>query len=165
MVYQEQNLTIKSNFFNLEAPPVDATAEGGKSPQKGDALLYTFLILVACMNSRQQTVSVIAKSLKLNADEQSKLNSANAAIKYMQIPAGKVGQATLQRVQDYNAQKTKDGQNIQNLLITSRQVGQDGMANANEAINFAEEAANQNAAVISCIKMIGNVTVKMNKRG
>ncbi|MCB1180602.1 MAG: DUF720 domain-containing protein [Chlamydiia bacterium] len=143
------------------APNASSTAQGansGHSLASGEIFLFVFELLINSMEIRQNTVVTMAGQLQTNAAIQKKLNAENAAISFAQVPDGpNVGQATINRIQDENEEKTKDRQDIQNELITERQSAQVQMTNTNTNVNFAEQDASEDTGWLKTLNTVFKV--------
>jgi hypothetical protein len=122
-----------------------------------------FYLLLDSMSIRKDTVATQSKEISANSATQSKLNDANAEIKFSILPEG-AKQDEIQRVSDENTRYAALREDIQNSLITARQKGQVMMTQTSTNVNILQQDASMDSGWLKALNTIFEVLDEITKR-
>ncbi len=145
------------------------------APQgKNFSYFVIFAVLLAAMNVRQKTVVVQAKEIELNAQLQNKFNEEESKIKFKVAPpplpsgaskkAQKKRQQEIKHDQEENQKAGIERSDIENFLITARQMGQTDMTQASTSVNVVQQDASEDAGWLRTLNTIFKVINQMTQR-
>ncbi|MFN0065017.1 MAG: DUF720 domain-containing protein [Chlamydiales bacterium] len=121
---------------------VEKQADAGKKESNANIYAAIFILFMESLTTRQTGLTVLAKELEENANIQQRYNDEDAKIRYTVCPVG-ANTATLNRVQNENANYDAMRENIQNYLITARQTGHVMMTEASSDTNTVEQISSE----------------------
>jgi len=159
-------LELNKLFLDLES--------SGSPKGKNFSYFVIFAVLLAAMNVRQKTVVVQAKEIELNAQLQNKFNKEEAKIKFHVSPPPPPSGASkkvqnkynqeVHHVQLENQKASIKRSDIENFLITARQMGQSDMTQASTSVNVVQQDASEDAGWLKTLNTIFKVINQMTQR-
>lgn len=153
-----------------------AGKKGAKAPQAGVAgagfpdlgkkhfsyFAILFYLLLEAMSVRQNTVLSESKELGENTSIQNKLNKEDQAIKFAFVPSNATS-AEINQVQEENEQYAAAREDIQNNLITARQVAQVTMTRTSTNVNILQQDASENSGWLKTLNNMFRGIIEMTK--
>lgn len=119
-----------------------------------------FYLLLSAMTIREGTVNVQAKQLSLNASIQNRLNKENGDIKFSILPSN-AKTATINRVQEENQEYAAMRGDLEDRLITARQVAQVTMTQTSTNVDLLQQDASENAGWLKILNTVFQVIDEM----
>ena len=146
------------------APIVPSGGSDPFDPFSGKFNYYAviFYLLLSSMQTRQATVLTEAKQISANASAQNKLNNENEGIKFSILPSN-AKTATINKVQDQNEQYAALRGDLQNSLITSRQLAQVMMTQASTNVNLLQQDASEDSGWLQTLNTVFQVIDEMTQ--
>lgn len=156
---------VTENLAPLSRPLAPISPSGDSDdPFSGQFNYYAviFYLLVTSMETRQATVLTEAKQISTNASAQNRLNKANGALTFKILPTNaKTG--TINQVQDENQERAAERADIQNALITTRQLGQVMMTQASTNVNLLQQDASEDSGWLQTLNTVFQVIDEMTQ--
>ena len=131
-------------------------------PNQFNYYAVLFYLLLSSMTIRQSTVLIESKQISENASAQNQLNKENADIRFSILPSN-AKTNTINKVQDQNEQYAAIRENIQNSLITARQVAQVTMTQASTNVNILQQDASEDSGWLQTLNTIFQVVDEMTQ--
>ncbi len=158
---------VTNNIAPLSEKLAPIVPSGGSDPfdpfsGKFNYYAVIFYLLLSSMQTRQATVLTEAKQISSNASAQNRLNKANAGIKFSILPPG-AKTATINRVQDQNEQYAALRGDLQNSLITTRQLAQVMMTQASTNVNLLQQDASEDTGWLQTLNTVFQVVDEMTQ--
>lgn len=158
---------VTQNITPLSAKMAPIIPSGGSDPfdpfsGKFNYYAVIFYLLLSSMQTRQDTVLTEAKQISQNASAQNKLNNYNAGIKFSILPSdAKTG--TINKVQDQNEQYAAQRADLQNSLITARQLAEVMMTQASTNVNLLQQDASEDTGWLQTLNTVFQVIDEMTQ--
>ena len=158
---------VAPNMVPLSAKMAPIVPSGGSDPfdpfsGKFNYYAVIFYLLLSSMQTRQATVLTEAKQISANASAQNKLNNENANIKFSILPSN-ANTAKINEVQDQNEQYAALRGDLQNSLITARQLAQVMMTQASTNVNLLQQDASEDTGWLQTLNTVFQVIDEMTQ--
>jgi len=167
----DQSSLYNSQLGVLMDRPIQPLITGAKTNDpyavlkatEGTYFVVLFALLLSAMQVRQSTVLTESKEIELNASLQNALNKENASIKFSIAPANATtGQRN--QIETTNQQRAALREDIQNSLITARQIAQVMMTQTSTNVDILQQDASENSGLLQTLNIIFKIINEIGKR-
>lgn len=124
--------------------------------KKAECYALLFYLLLQSMQIRQSTLITGSQLIEINADEQNKLNTDMAQIKFAILPPNAT-QDQINQVQEENQEYAAMRENYQDQEITTRQGAEVMMTQASTNVDLLEQDASENSGWLKLLNTIFQV--------